>query len=258
MKLVILAGGYGKRLGQISNSIPKPMVEIGGKPILWHIMKIYSHYGINEFVICLGYKAQVIKDYFINYDIRNNDFTIDIGLNAITFHSKQEEYGWKVTLIDTGLNSLKGARLKKIEKYLEDETNLLTYADGLADIDIWKLIDFHSKQNKMVTLSGVYPPMQFGELITEEDKLIAFNEKALKAGYLINGGYMVFNRSLFNVLTEDEDCDLEYGTFERLAKLGEIAVYKHTGQWVCMDSERDVEKLNKMWKEQHAFWKVWG
>lgn len=257
MKLVILAGGYGSRLGEVTNIIPKPMVEIGGKPILWHIMKIYSHYGIKDFVICLGYKANVIKEYFLNFDNRNNDFTIEIGSGNVEFHSNHDEYDWKVTLVDTGIDSLKGSRLKKVEKYLDDEINLLTYGDGLANININELIEFHNKLNKTITISGVHPPARFGELISNGDVLSSFEEKSQTSQGMINGGYMVFNKKLLNYLTEDDSCDLEYGVFEQLAQIGEISVYKHDGLWACMDNERDMYNLNKLWKEGNAFWKIW-
>lgn len=257
MKLVILAGGYGSRLGEVTNIIPKPMVEIGGKPILWHIMKIYSHYGIKDFVICLGYKANVIKEYFLNYDNRNNDFTIEIGSGNVKFHSNHGEYDWKVTLVDTGVDSLKGARLKKVEKYLDDDVNLLTYGDGLANININELINFHNKLNKTITISGVHPPARFGELISKGDILSSFEEKSQTSQGMINGGYMVFNKKLLNYLTEDDSCDLEYGVFEQLAQMGEISVYKHDGLWACMDNERDMYNLNRLWKEGNAFWKIW-
>jgi len=257
MKLVILAGGYGSRLGEIANVIPKPMVEIGGKPMIWHIMKTYSHYGIKDFVICLGYKANVIKDYFLHYETESNDFTIDFSMGSIVLHSTHDEQDWKVTLVDTGIDTLKGGRLKKIERYLDDDVNLLTYGDGVADININGLIDFHLKVDKMVTISGVHPPARFGELKATGDILTSFEEKAQTSQGLINGGYMVFNKELLSYLTEDESCDLEYGVFERLAEDGKIAVYKHEGLWACMDNERDVYNLNKLWKEDRAFWKVW-
>ncbi len=214
MKLVILAGGYGSRLGEVTNIIPKPMVEIGGKPILWHIMKTYSHYGIKEFVICLGYKANVIKDYFLHYNSRNNDFTIEIGNGNLEFHNNHDEMDWKVTLVDTGIDTLKGARLKKIEKYLDGDINLLTYGDGLSNINIKELIQFHKRLNKTVTISGVHPPARFGELISHGNILTSFEEKAQTSQGMINGGYMVFNKKLLSYLTEDENCDLEYGLFE--------------------------------------------
>lgn len=257
MKLVILAGGYGSRLGEVTNIIPKPMVEIGGKPILWHIMKIYSYYGIKEFIVCVGYKSHVIKDYFLHYNSRNNDFTIEIGSGDIEFHNNHDEVDWKVTIVDTGIDTLKGARLKKIEKYLDSDTNLLTYGDGLSNININELIEFHNKLNKTITISGVHPPARFGELISNGDIVTSFEEKAQTSQGIINGGYMVFNKKLLNYLTEDESCDLEYGLFEELAQNGDIAVYKHNGLWACMDNERDVYNLNKLWKEDKAFWKVW-
>jgi len=256
MKLVILAGGYGSRLGEIANIIPKPMIEIGGKPILWHIMKTYSHYGIKDFILCLGYKAHVIKDYFLHYESRSNDFTIDFKSGTIEFHNAHDEQDWKVTLVDTGIDTLKGGRLKRVEKYLDDNVNLLTYGDGIADINIRDLIDFHLRVDKMVTISGVHPPARFGELKGEGDVLTIFEEKAQASQGLINGGFMVFNKELLDNLTEDEDCDLECGVFERLAKEGKIAVYRHKGSWACMDNERDVYNLNKLWKEDRAFWKV--
>ncbi len=258
MKLVILAGGYGSRLGDITNVIPKPMVEIGGKPILWHIMKIYSYYGIKEFIICLGYKANVIKDYFIHYETKNNDFTIDFQSDAVQFHSNHDERDWKVTLVDTGIDTLKGGRLKRIEPYLDDELNLLTYGDGVANINIQKLIQFHMKANSTVTISGVHPPARFGELQADGDYLTSFEEKAQTSQGLINGGYMVFNKKLLSFLTEDKDCDLEYGVFEQLARQGKIAVYKHEGLWACVDNERELHYLNKLWSENNAFWKVWN
>ena len=257
MKLVILAGGYGSRLGEITSTIPKPMVQIGGKPILWHIMKIYAHYGIKDFIICLGYKGDIIKDYFLHYQYKNNDFTVDLSDSSIQFHNGHDELSWKVTLVNTGLDSLKGARLKKIEKYLDEDTNLLTYGDGLSNIDINKLISFHEKTNKTVTISGVHPPARFGELIADGDILTAFEEKAQTSQGLINGGYMAFEKSLLDHLTEDDSCDLEAGIFERLASQGDIAVYKHDGFWACMDNERDLHHLEKMWRDGQAFWKVW-
>lgn len=257
MKLVILAGGYGTRLGNLTNSIPKPMVCIGGKPVIWHIMKTYAHYGIKEFIICLGYKGDVIKDYFLHYDSNNNDFTVNLKDNSVEFHNGHDELDWKVTLVDTGLNTLKGGRLKRIEKYLDEDINLLTYGDGVADIDINDLIEFHNKTGKMVTISGVHPPARFGELIADGDVLTSFEEKSQTSQGMINGGYMVFDKKLLNYLTEDENCDLEAGVLEDLATQGKVAVYKHDGLWACMDHERDLNHLEKLWKNDEAFWKVW-
>lgn len=257
MKLVILAGGFGTRLGDRTVQIPKPMVLVGGKPIIWHIMKIYSAYGINDFVICLGYKGEVIKDYFYNYKTKNNDFTISLNDNSVIYHNLHSEENWKVTLVDTGLNTLKGGRLKKVEKYLNDDINLLTYGDGVADINITKLIGFHKSHNKILTISGVHPPARFGELIAEDEELISFEEKAQTSQGLINGGYMVFNKELLTYLSNDENCDLEIGAFDKLTKERKVAVYRTKGQWACMDHERDVKHLNKLWSNNEAFWKVW-
>lgn len=257
MKLVILAGGYGSRLGEMASITPKPMIEIGEKPIIWHIMKIYSQFGINEFVICLGHKANVIKNYFLQYKTIRNDFTIDYSDDSIEFHSGYDENNWKVTLVDTGIDTLKGGRLKKIEKYLDDDTNLLTYGDGVSDINIYKLIEFHKRNRKMVTISGVHPPARFGELKCEGDMLISFEEKAQTSQGIINGGFMVFNKELLNYLTEDDKCDLEYDVFEKLSKEEKMSVYKHEGLWACMDNERDISHLNMIWKNGNAFWKNW-
>lgn len=257
MKLIILAGGYGTRLGKRTVDIPKPMVTVGGKPIIWHIMKIYSHFGINEFVICLGYKSEVIKDYFYNYEIKNNNFTVNLSDGSVEYHSKHDEHDWKVTLVDTGVNTLKGGRLKRIEKYLDDDINFLTYGDGVANIDINDLLKCHNDNGKIVTITGVHPPARFGEIVASGSTLVSFEEKSQASQGLINGGFMVFNKKLFNYLTEDESCDLEIGPFNVLADEKQIAVYKHKGLWACMDHERDVNYLNKEWTNGTAFWKVW-
>ena len=258
MKAVILAGGFGTRLGNRTNFTPKPMVKIGNKPILWHIMKIFSHHGINEFIICLGYKGDVIKDYFLHYDFKNNDFTINLNNSDIEFHNNHDENNWKVTLVNTGLNTLKGGRIKRIEKYLDEGINLLTYGDGVADVDIKKLIKFHKDNNKMVTITGVHPPARFGELLEKNNIVKSFMEKSQTSKGLINGGFMVFEPELLNHLTEKEDCDFEKGTLETLSKNKKVAVFKHEGFWQCMDHERDVKNLNILWKNNQAYWKVWN
>jgi len=256
MKIVILAGGYGSRLGRIAESIPKPMVKIGTKPIIWHIMKIYSHYGYNDFIISLGYKGEIIKEYFYNYNAYSNDYTINLGTKEIKKLHNHEENDWNITLIDTGIGTLKGARVKRVEKYLDD-INMLTYGDGVADIDINELVKFHKSHNKIITISGVHPPARFGEIVEENGKLISFAEKPQTSVGLINGGFMVFNKELLEYLTSNEDCDLEYGAFNELARESQIMVYKHTGNWACVDHERDLVNLNKLWNENKAFWKVW-
>lgn len=257
MKVIILAGGYGSRLGDITATMPKPMVYVGERPILWHIMKIYSYYGIKDFVLCLGYKGDYIKEYFLHYDFRNRDFTVNLGDGSIACNGECDEDDWNVTLVDTGLHTLKGGRIKRIEKYMDDDINLLTYGDGVANININELIEFHKKSGKMVTISGVHPPSRFGELVAEGDNVTTFTEKAQTSQGLINGGFMVFNRKLFDYLSDDEDCDFENGALENLASMGEIALFRHTGLWACMDNERDLSYLENLWKNKQAFWKVW-
>ncbi|MHA1284392.1 MAG: glucose-1-phosphate cytidylyltransferase [Promethearchaeota archaeon] len=256
MKVIILAGGWGTRLGRRTELIPKPMVKIGNKPILWHIMKIYSHFGFNDFVICLGVKGEIIKDYFYHYEMYNNDFTINISSKDIQFHNDSEE-DWNVTLVDTGLNTLKGGRIKRVERYLDDDVNMVTYGDGVADINILDLVRFHKTHGKIFTITGVHAPARFGELTEKDGLLISFKEKPQTSVGLINGGFMVFNNDFLDYLTPDEDCDLEYGVLEELTRKKEVMVYKHAGNWECMDHERDVLHLNKLWNTNQAFWKVW-
>jgi len=257
MKVVLLAGGFGTRLGNRTNIIPKPMVSVGQKPIIWHIMKTYSNYGLRDFVICLGYKGDVIKDYFLHYEAKNNDFTIKLESSQVEFHNEHDEMDWTVTLVNTGIDTLKGGRIKKIEQYLDDDINLLTYGDGVADIDINKTIEFHKQHGKMITITGVHPPARFGEIIEENDIVKSFSEKPQTSQGLINAGYMVFNKELLNYLTTDDECDFEIGLLEELTKKGEVMVYKHKGNWACMDHERDVTYLNNLWRSNKAFWKVW-
>lgn len=256
MKVVILAGGRGTRLGNLAELIPKPMVRIGNRPILWHIMKIYAHYGYNKFIVCLGVKAEIIKDFFFHYE-KNNDFTIDLSNGSIEYHKISEEINWKVTLIDTGINTLKGGRIKRIEKYLDADSNMLTYGDGVADINIPELIKFHESHGKIITVTGVYTPSRFGEIVEDSGKVLSFKEKPQTSVGLINGGFMVFNNKLLEYLTPDEDCDFEIGVLEQLAKEGEVMVYKNERKWECMDHERDIKYLNKLWNNNQAFWKTW-
>lgn len=256
MKIIILAGGYGSRLGSVTETIPKPMLRIGNNPIVWHIMKIYSYYGYRDFILSLGYKAEIIKEYFLNYAAYNNDFTVCLKTQELITQSScsEDELDWKVSLIDTGLNTLKGARIKRLAKYLDD-VNMVTYGDGVADIDINRLVDYHNSHAKIATITGVYPPSRFGEVIEKDGRILAFDEKPQTSAGMINGGFMVFDRRLLDYLTTDETCDLEIGCFEKLAEEGEIMVYKHEGQWECVDTERDLKHLNKLWNEGAAFWK---
>lgn len=257
MKVVILCGGKGTRLKEETDVNPKPMVEIGGMPILWHIMKIYAHHGFNEFILCLGYKSEIIKYYFYNYDILSNDFTIELGTKNIQIHPKHSEIGWKVTLVDTGLNAMTGARLKKVKKFIDGDTFMLTYGDGVTDLNIQKLLDFHSGHNKIGTVTGVYPPSRYGELSIHKDQVRFFNEKPAKQTGSINGGYFVFDKDFFNYLQDDDNCILERAPLEKLASGGELKVFPHDGFWQCMDTYRDCKYLNELWQSGKAPWKKW-
>lgn len=255
MKVIILAGGYGSRLGPVSELIPKPMVEIGGRPIIWHIMKIYAHYGYNEFVIALGYKANVIKDYFYKLQSYNSNFTVNTATGEITYHNGNPDE-WKVTLVDTGVDTLKGGRIKRLEKYLDD-INMLTYGDGVSNIDIPKLIEYHKQHGKIVTITGVKPPSMFGEMLEKDGRVLSFEEKPQSNKGLINGGYMVFNKELLKYLSDDKDCDFEFGTLEKLAEEEQVMTYKHNGFWECADTVRDVNHMNKLWNSGEAKWTIW-
>jgi glucose-1-phosphate cytidylyltransferase len=257
-KVVILCGGLGTRLKEETEVKPKPMVEIGNKPILWHVMKIYAHYGFKDFILCLGYKGEIIKEYFLNYDILNSDFTIKLGPEkAVTIHNASEERDWSITLAETGNSALKGARLKRIEKYIKEDTFMVTYGDGVGNIDIRKLLDFHNRHGKIATVTGVRPPSLFGELVVKDNRALLFSEKPQTSAGLISGGFFVFNRKLLDYLTDDDNCDFEKGPLEQIAAEGELMVYTHDGSWACMDTYRDVEYLNKLWRNNQAFWKVW-
>ncbi len=257
-KAVILCGGLGTRLKEETEYRPKPMVQIGNRPILWHIMKIYASCGFSDFILCLGYKGEMIKDYFYNYEILNNDFTIKFGAQkSITMHNDLGENNWSVTLVDTGKSSLKGARLKKIEKYIDSDVFMVTYGDGIGNVDLKKLLSFHLQHGRTGTVTGVRPPSLFGELVVEENRATLFSEKPQTSAGLINGGFFVFNKNLFNYLNEDDSCDFEKGPLEEMAAQGELMVYMHDGSWACMDTYRDVEYLNKLWESEKAFWKTW-
>jgi len=256
--VVILAGGFGTRLREQTEFIPKPMVPIGIRPILWHLMKIYSHYEYRRFIICLGYKGEIIKDYFLHYRFRNSDFTIKLGNHEdINIHNLHGEEAWQVTLADTGLKAMTGARIKKIEKYIDTDYFLLTYGDGVANIEIKKLVEFHLSHGKIATVTGVKPPSRFGELLTEGSCVIEFGEKPQVGNSVINGGFFVFNRGIFSYLTADDQCTLEREPLERVAKDGHLMVYHHTGFWQCMDTLRDMNQLNEYWESGNALWKVW-
>jgi glucose-1-phosphate cytidylyltransferase len=235
------------------------MVNIGNRPILWHVMKIYSGYGYNEFVLALGYKGEMIKDYFIHYEMMNNDVTIELGKpDSMCIHSSHEEAGWKVTLADTGTRTLKGGRLKRVEPYITGDTFMVTYGDGLADVDIRELLAFHRAHGKIATVTGINPASRFGEMIIDHDRVLSFREKEKNPDKgLVNGGFFVFERSIFDYLTADDACDLEYGPLERITAEGQLMVYKHAGFWACMDTLRDMDYLNGLWEEGQADWKIW-
>lgn len=260
MKVVILCGGKGTRLREETEYRPKPMVPIGNRPILWHIMKTYAHHGHNEFILCLGYKGEIIKDYFRNYLWNICDTTLSLGKEPkVTIHDNHDEENWKITLADTGEESMTAYRIKLIEKYLGgDESFLLTYGDGVSSININESIEHHNKTNNVCTLAGVHPPGRFGELgITEESLISEFNEKPQAEGGYINGGYMVCKRDLFNYLPDDPNMMLERKPMEDLVKSKALGVYKHEGFWQPMDTFAEFTYLNQVWSEGTAPWKVW-
>src|SRR5208337_1438624 len=255
MKVVILAGGLGTRLSEETVIKPKPMVEIGGNPILWHIMKIFSQYGFNDFIICLGYKGYVIKEYFANYFLHMSDVTIDIKNNKIKIHQNYSE-PWKISLIDTGDNTMTGGRVKRIQSYIGDETFMLTYGDGLSDVNIPNLIEFHKKQGQTATLTAIRPVGRFGALELKGPSVTTFLEKPEGEGGYINGGFFVFEPQLFDYLKDDTTI-LERNPLETLAKERQLNAFKHEGFWYPMDTLRDKNYLENLWSSGKAPWKVW-
>ena len=258
MKVVILAGGLGTRISEQSQFKPKPMIEIGGKPILWHIMKEYSYYGFNEFVICAGYKQHIIKEWFSDYFLHNSDVTFDYtnGHNEVTVHNSNIE-NWKVTVVDTGLHTMTGGRIKRIQKYIGNETFLMTYGDGVCDVDILKLVEFHKSHGKKATLTAVMLEQQKGILDIGGDNAVkSFREKNLTDGVLINAGYMVLESSVFDLIKGDETV-FEREPLERLVKDGELMSYKHKGFWQCMDNVREMNMLEQLYSKGVAPWKKW-
>jgi len=254
MKVIILAGGYGTRLSEYTKSIPKPMVTVGGKPILWHIMNTYASFNHNDFYVALGYKAEIIKDFFLNYKTLNSDFTVDLSSGNITEHS-QDNIDWNVTLVNTGLNSMTGGRVKRMKDYIGNETFLLTYGDGLADIDINLLIKFHKNHGKMVTVSAVHPGARFGELSLDGDIVTSFKEKPQTSQGWINGGYFVIEPEFFELI-DDDSTILEQSPLERASQMGELMSFQHNGFWQCMDTKRDRDYLESLWKSNDAPWKT--
>ena len=254
MKTVILAGGYGTRLSEYTGNIPKPMVTVGGLPILWHIMNTYAYYGYKEFLIALGYKSHIIKEFFLNYSAFNSDFTIDLKSGKVTKHLAPR-VDWKVTLVDTGTDTMTGGRVKRLKDYVGDETFMLTYGDGVSDVNIDKLIDYHKSQGKMVTLTAVRPTARFGELYLKDNSVTTFKEKPqLNEGW-INGGYFVVEPSFIDLIDDDQTM-LEREPLERASSMGQLMAYKHDGFWQCMDTKRDHALLEKMWGSDNVPWKA--
>jgi glucose-1-phosphate cytidylyltransferase len=245
MKVIILAGGLGSRLSEYTDVIPKPMIKIGGKPILWHIMKIYAGFEYKDFYLALGYKSDVIKEYFLNYSSLNSDFTIDLKSGDITPNQK-DPIDWRITLVNTGENTMTGGRAKRMVNFANNQTIMLTYGDGVADIDIKKLLNFHKSHGKMITMTAVRPAARFGELQLEGNKVISFKEKPQMNDGWINGGYFVIEPAFFNLIDGDST-HLEREPLERAVAMGELMAYRHEGFWQCMDTKRDLELLESLW-----------
>jgi glucose-1-phosphate cytidylyltransferase len=254
MKVIILAGGFGSRLSEYTETIPKPMVSVGGKPILWHIMRTYAHFGHKDFYLALGYKAEVIKDYFLHYRSLNADFTVNLATGDIESH-QVDDTDWRVTMIHTGLESMTGGRIKRLKQFIGNEPFLLTYGDGVADIDIEALINFHNSHGKMVTISAVHPGARFGELEIKDNQIISFKEKPQTRQGWINGGYFVIEPEFFDLISGDNTV-LEQEPLEKVAAMGELMAFQHDGYWQCVDTKRDRDHLEELWQSGDAPWEV--
>jgi glucose-1-phosphate cytidylyltransferase len=257
-QVVILCGGMGTRLREETEFRPKPLVDIGGKPILWHIMKIYAHYGFKDFVLCLGYKGHMIKEYFTNYRLMNSDFTLRLGSpeEPQFHHLHGDEENWRITFAETGAEAMTGARVKRVERYIGEDHFMLTYGDGVGDVNIAKLWAFHRRQGKIGTVTGVRAASRYGELVLDGAQVKDFSEKPQAKKGFISGGFFVFDRRFFEYLKDDDSCVLEREPLERLTKDGQFAAYQHPGYWHCMDTYRDFLALNELWK-QGAPWRIW-
>ena len=261
MKVVILAGGYGTRFGRLTDLLPKPMIPVGPFPILWHIMRGYAHYGFNDFVLCTGYKSELIKEFFQNLNGYSSDFQLDFSSTNSPPPQFLTESGFrpKITICYTGQDTMTGGRLKRVAKHLQDDDSfMLTYGDGVANIDIRQLVEFHQSHGKLATLSAVYPPPKFGNLQFEGDKVVDFAEKAGQQGAMVNGGFYVFQKEFLEYLDDDASCVLEKSPMMRAAGEGQLMAFKHTGYWQCMDTTRDLERLQESWASGMAPWKCWG
>jgi glucose-1-phosphate cytidylyltransferase len=257
LKVLILAGGFGSRLGEETSLKPKPMLEIGDRPVLWHIMKLYSFYGFNEFIILLGYKGYMIKEYFANYYLHKSDLTVNLCDNTLEYHNNNAE-PWKVTLLDTGYNTLTGGRVKRAQELVGNERFMLTYGDGVADINIRQLVKYHEKNKKLITMTAVMPEGRFGSLdINDENQIKQFKEKPKGDGGWINGGFFVCEPGVFNYITEGDSSVFEQKPLENLAHEGQLYAYKHEGFWKPMDTLRDKNQLIEMWEKGSAPWKIW-
>ena len=258
MKVVIFAGGLGTRISEETESRPKPMVEIGGKPIIWHIMKIYERYGHNDFIVCLGYKGYMIKEYFMNYYMHNSDVTIDLSRNQFNIHTSNSE-SFKVTLVDTGLNTKTAGRLKAVQKYIGDEDFMLTYGDGVCDVDINELVNFHKSRNRIATVTAIQLDARFGGMdLGANGEVVSFREKAKDESKWINGGFFVLKPEVFNYLHSNmDDIMWEEEPLEKLTNDGQLVAYQHKGFWKCMDALRDKIELESLWQNNQAKWKVW-
>lgn len=259
MKVVILCGGMGTRLREETEFRPKPMVEIGGRPILWHILKLYGHYGYRDFVLCLGYKGNLIKEYFLNYDEMNNDIVVNLGdRTRVEVMGRHEEEGFRITLADTGQSAQTGARVKRIQRFIDEDTFMLTYGDGLADIDVPALLAYHKSHGKLATVTSTLVPGRFGSIDTQKDgRVRRFREKPAEEAW-ISAGFFVFNKGVFDVLKSDDSCILEREPLERLASEGQLMAYRHKGDFFPMDTYRDHVALNELWSSGKARWKVWS
>lgn len=255
MKVVLLAGGFGTRISEESHLKPKPMIEIGEKPILWHIMKTYSKYGYNDFIVCLGYKAYMIKEFFSDYFLHTSDVTFDLPNNKMEVHNNYSE-PWKVTLVDTGLNTMTGGRIKRIRDYIGNEPFMLTYGDGVSDVNIEKLVEFHKEHGKMATMTAIQPEGRFGVLDITNNQINAFREKSKNDSGWINAGFMVLNPEIFEYI-EGDSTMFEREPLEIVAKMEQLMAYKHRGFWQCMDTQRDKKYLEELWESGEAPWRNW-
>ena len=255
MRVIILAGGFGTRLPEYTEMLPKPMVPVGGKPILWHIMKTYAHFGHMDCYVALGYKAEVIKEYFLQYRTLNADFTVDLGIAGVVTPHQLDKVDWRVTLVDTGQSSMTGGRVRRMKPYIENETFLLTYGDGVSNVNLEELVAFHKNHGKLVTVTAVRPGARFGELQLDNLQVTSFQEKPQLGQGWINGGYFVIEPGFFDLIAGDSTI-LEREPLEQAARMGELMAFKHEGFWQCMDTKRDRDNLEEMWRQGNALWKL--